>query len=106
MNTLTDRVPTLKGDIMVTTKTRFLFFLNRPHTSIMPFGLTEFGRKLGFQVHYNTADPNVLAECHEFYVSCIAAGGFDALMAGAKMGFVDFIDGKNHLAKYVIGFRA
>jgi hypothetical protein len=106
MDTLTDRVPTLKGDIIVTTKTRFLFFFNRPHTSIMPFGLTEFGRKLGFQVHYNTSDHDVLAECHEFYVCCIAAGGFEALMAGAKMGFVDFIDDKKHLAKYVIGFRA
>ena len=106
MKSLTDRMPTLNGDIIVTTKTRFLFFLNRPHTSVMPFGLSDFGRQLGFQVHYNTSDPNVLAELHDYYVCCIAAGGFEALMAGAKRGFVDFIDDKKHLAKYVTGFRA
>jgi len=106
MNTLTDRIPTLKGDIIVMTKTRFLHFFKRPHTSVMRFGLSEFGRKLGFQVRYNTSDPDVLAELHEFYVLCVAAGGFEALMIGAKMGIVDFPDDKKHLAQYVIGFHA
>jgi hypothetical protein len=106
MTTLTDRVPTPDGDIIVTTKTRFLFFLHRRHTSVMPFGLSEFGRQLGFQVHYNTSDPDVLAELHEFYVCCVAAGGFKALRIGAKMGAVDFIEDKKHLTKYVRGFRA
>jgi hypothetical protein len=106
MSTLTDRIPTLKGDIIVTTKTQFLHFFNRPHTSVMPFGISEFGRKLGFQVLYNTSDSDILAELHEFYVLCVAAGGFEALMIGAKMGIVDFPDDKKHLEKYVIGFHA
>jgi hypothetical protein len=72
----------------------------------MPFGLSEFGRRLGFQVVYNTSDPDILAELHEFYVLCVAAGGFEALMIGAKMGFADFPDEKKHLAQYVIGFHA
>ena len=96
--TLNDTIPTLKGDIIVMTKTHFLHFFKRPHTSVMPFGLSEFGRKLGFQVRYNTAAPAVLAEFHEFYVGCVAAGGFDALMIGARMGFIDFPDDKKHLA--------
>jgi hypothetical protein len=64
--TLNDTIPTPNGDIIVMTKTRFLCFFNRPHTSVMPFGLSEFGRRLGFQVVYNTSDPDILAELHEF----------------------------------------
>ena len=105
MFSLTDKVATLDGDVIVTTKIRFLFVFSRPHTSVMPFGVSEFGRQLGFQVHYNTSDPDILAELHEFYVYCVAAGGFKALMVGAKMGVVDFIEGKKHLAQYVAGFR-
>ena len=106
MNTLLDRVPTLDGDIIVITKTKFLYFFNRPHTSVMPYGLSEFGRKLGFQARYNTSDPAILAKLHEHYVLCIAAGGFQALMVGAKLGIVDFPDDKKHLAQYVTGFNA
>jgi hypothetical protein len=106
MDTLLDKVHTLDGDVIVTTKTKFLYFFNRPHTSVMPYGFSEFGRKLGFQARYNTSDPAILAELHEFYVLCVAAGGFQALMGGAKLGIVDFPDDKKHLVQYVIGFNA
>jgi len=106
MKPLIDKIPTLKGDIIVMTKTRFLYFFNRPHTSVMPFGVSEFGRKLGFQVRYNTSNPDVLTEFHKFYIGCVAAGGFEALMIAAKMGILDLPDDKKHLAQYVIGFHA
>ena len=47
-------------------------------------------RRLGFQAVYRTADPEILAEFHEFFVSCVAAGRFERLMLGVKMGLIDF----------------
>jgi hypothetical protein len=66
MDTLLDKVPTGKGEIIVITKTRFLFFFSRPRTSVMPMGLSEFGRRLGFQAVYRTSDPDILADFHRF----------------------------------------
>jgi len=106
MDTLLDRVPTLQGDVTVITKTRFCFFFSRPRTSVMPYGFSEFGRRLGFQARYRTSDPNILAEFHDFFVGCVAAGGFEALMLCAKMGFIDFPPEQQHLRDYIIGFVA
>ena len=105
MQTLLDRVHTSKGDIIVITKDRFLFFFNRSRTSIMPYKISDFGTKIGFQVRYNTSDVNILQELHELYSLLIAAGGFESLMIGAKMGVVDFPDEKKHLTRYVVGYK-
>jgi hypothetical protein len=106
METLLDKVPTVQGEIMVITKTRFLFFFSRPRTSVMPMGLSEFGRKLGFQAIYRTSDPDILADFHRFWVMAVAAGGFQAFLVGAKMGLVDFPPDFEHLRGYIVGFHA
>ena len=106
MDTLLDQVPTPQGDVIVITKTRFYFFFTRPRTSVMPHGFSEFGRRLGFQAVYRTSDPNILSEFHDFFVGCVAAGGFEALMIGAKAGLIDFPPGQEHLRDYIVGFHA
>ena len=72
----------------------------------MPYGLSEFGRKLGFQAVYRTSDPDILAQFHAFFVRCVAAGGFEPLMLGAKRGVIDFPPGQEHLRDYIVGFHA
>lgn len=106
METLLDRVPTPQGDIIVITNIRFFFFFSRSRTSVMPHRVSEFGRKFGFQAIYRTSDPEILAEFHEFFVGCVAAGGFEPLMLGAKVGFIDFPPGQEHLKGYITGFQA
>lgn len=106
MSTFLDNVPTPQGEVIVITKTRFLFFFQRPRTSVMPMGFSEFGRRIGFQARYNTSDPRVLAEFHEFFVGMVAAGGFEPLLLGAKIGFIDFPPELEHLRSYIIGFNA
>ena len=49
MDTLLDKVPTPDGDVIVTTKTKFLYFFNRPHTSVMPYGFSEFKENWDFR---------------------------------------------------------
>ena len=105
MSTLTDHVTTPQGEVIVITKTKF-YFLNRPHTSVMPMGFSDFGRKLGFQARYNTDDPQVLADFHKYFVLMVAAGGFNAMMVAAKIGFVDFPPEFEHLRNHIIGFNA
>ncbi len=106
METLLDEVSTLQGDVIIITKTRYCFFFNRPRTSVMPSGLSEFGRRLGFQARYRTSDPAILADFHDFFVECVAAGGFEALILGAKNGLIDFLPWKEHLRGYIAGFHA
>ena len=86
MDTITTEVPTSEGDVMVTTKARAFFIFNRPHTSVMPVGLSRFGMKLGFQAWYNTAEPPVLEDLHWFFVEEIAGGNFKSMLANAKVG--------------------
>ena len=105
MTTLLDRVPIPKGDVMVMTKTKFLLFFNRPRISVMPYGVSDVRKRVGFQVVYNTSEADVLAELHDFWVTMIAGGGFDAYCAASKMGMIDFPPEREHLRKYVIGFR-
>ena len=104
MDTLLDQVPTPHGNVVVITKTRFYFFFSRPRTIVMPHELWELGRRLGVQAVYRTSDPKILAEFHEFFVGCVAAGGFEALMLGAKRGLIDFTPGQEHLRQYITGF--
>lgn len=106
METLLDKVPTPDGEIMIITKTRQLFFFTKPRTSIMPMGLSDFGRRLGFQAVYRTKDPDILKQFHAFWVTIVAAGGFEAYLMGSKMGAVDFPPGFEHLRGYILGFHA
>lgn len=106
MSTLLDRVPTPQGEVIVITKTNYLFFFQRPRTSVMPMGLSDFGRRIGFQARYKTSDPGILADFHQYFVLMVAAGGFEPLMAGAKIGFVDFPPEYAHLREHIIGFNA
>ena len=106
MCALLDRVSTPQGDIIILTKTRFYFFFTRPRTSVMPYRVSEFSRKPGFQAVYSTSDPDILAEFHAFFVGRVAAKGLESLMLGAKMGFMDFPPGQEHLRDYIVGFLA
>jgi hypothetical protein len=72
----------------------------------MPYGVSDFCRRLGFQAVYRTSDPKILADFHAFFVGCIAAGDFEALMLGAKMGLIDFPPGQEHLRVHIVGFHA
>lgn len=106
MTTLLDRVSTAQGEVIVSTKVKYLFFFHRPRTSVMPMGLSEFGRRIGFQARYKTSDPGILADFHQYFVLMVAAGGFEPLMAGAKIGFVDFPPEFAYLREHIIGFNA
>ena len=106
MPTLLDKVPTAHGEIMIITKTRHMFFFTKPHTSVMPMGFSDFGRRLGFQAVYRTTDSSILQQFHEFWVAMVAAGGFEAYLMGAKMGVVDFPPDVQHLRGYILGFHA
>jgi hypothetical protein len=104
--TLRDNVPTAQGEIIIITKTRHLFFFTKPRTSVMPMGLSEFGRRPGFQAVYRTTDSSVLQQFHEFWVTMVAAGGFEAYLMGARMGLVDFPPDAQHLRGHIFGFHA
>src|SRR5262249_41378234 len=106
MATLLDKVPTPRGEIMIITKTRWLFLLTKPRTSVMPMGFSDFGRRLGFKAVYRTSDQVILRQFHDFWVAVVAVGGFEAYLMGAKMGLVDFPPEFQHLRAYILGFHA
>lgn len=103
---LVDQVTTPQGHVPVITKTRFYFFFTRPRTSVMPFGLSKFGRQLGFQAIYNTSDPKILAELHRYWVVSVAVGEFRSLLTATKTGSVRLSKDFEHLQNYIIGFRS
>jgi hypothetical protein len=106
MSTLLDRVLTPQGEIIIITKDRFLFFFNKPRTSVMPIGFSDFGRQAGFQARYNTSDPEILQEFHEFWVYSVTAKGFESLFASVKAGNVNFAPDHENLRGRIIGFHA
>ncbi len=103
MNTFLDRVQTTQGEVIVITKVKFLFFFNRPRTSVMPMGTSDFGKRIGFQVRFNTSDEEILKQLHEFFVMMMSAGGFEPYLVGAKMGIIEFPSEYEHLKSHVIG---
>lgn len=90
---------------MVTTRTRWCFFFNRPRTSVMPFGKSKSERQSGFQALYHTSDPIILAGFHHFRAASVSGGHFQSMMKAAKNGFVHFPAGLAHLENYIVGFR-
>jgi hypothetical protein len=72
----------------------------------MLYSISEFARRVGFQVAYGTSDPDILAEFHAFFVACVVAGGFEQLMLGAKVSFIDFPSGQEHLRDHIVDIVA
>ena len=71
---LTSSVQTGRGEILVVTKTTWLWF-KRPHTSLMPYGAGDFVRDPGVQLLYNTSDPVILQQLHDAVVEMVVAVG-------------------------------
>ena len=86
------------------TKTSYLFFMSCPRSSVMPFRTADFASSPGFQIHYNTSDPSVLADWHEMLCSLIAKGLFRFLSDNARVGHFPYPGGKEHLKRHVKNF--
>lgn len=71
--TLLTKVPTREGDVMVLTKTRYLFVLGIPRTSVMPWHVGELG-KLAVQFQWNTKEPAALKKLHNAIVQSLREG--------------------------------
>ncbi len=98
------RIETNQGGFIVTTKVRYFGFLEMPRSSVMPFKTSEFLSNPGFQVHYNTSDPNILHEWHEMIVALVQKGLFQMLSDGARAGKFPYPDDKKHLQRSVKRF--
>lgn len=71
--TLSAKVETREGDVMVLTKTRYLLFFSLPRTSVMPWRARELGA-IGVQFHWTTGDPNTLEGLHNSIVQTLREG--------------------------------
>ena len=80
------KIETHEGDVMVLTKTRYLFFLSIPRTSVMPTRMGELGRR-GVQFHWTTGNPSALQHLHNSVVQALREGvGLSELRAIADIG--------------------
>ena len=94
-----------EGDsFIVFTKTRYLVFFCMPRTSVMPYKAMKFAHSPGFQVRYNTSNPEILEKWHEMISSMISRGLFEALSEGTRVGVFPYPEDKRHLEQYVKGF--
>jgi hypothetical protein len=98
------KIETDEGDFIVLTKIRYLGFLKMPRSSVMPFKTAQFLAIPGFQIHYNTSDPNILREWHEMIVALVQKGFFQALADGARVGRFPYPDDMKHLQRFVKRF--
>jgi hypothetical protein len=71
--TLLTKVETIEGDVMVLTKTRYLFFLGIPRTSVMPWRAGELP-SLGIQFQWTTNNPGALESLHNSLVQVLREG--------------------------------
>ena len=98
------RVETSGGNTLIITKARFFGIFTRPETHVIPEG---FGSLFGFQVRYNTCDPQILAGLHVFWVKQIKQGEFQTLLTDAKWGRVLlFLREFESLEKYIVRLSA
>ena len=67
------KVETQEGDVMVLTKTSYLFFSSMPRTSVMPSRVGKLGRR-GVQFHWTTSNPNALEGLHNSVVQTLREG--------------------------------
>jgi hypothetical protein len=101
---LISKVEAEDGTFIVVTKSRYLGFFAMPHSSIMPYDVKKFVVAPGFQIHYTTSDPKVLAKWHNMLTSMIGKGLFEALSDGTHVGYFPYPEDKKHLEKYVKRF--
>lgn len=101
---LLTKVETKDGNFIVLTKTKYLFFLDLPRSSVMPYGGPQFVATPGFQIHYTTSDPAVLREWHEMLVAMLHKGLFMFLSEATRVGYFPYPDDKKHLEQYVKRF--
>jgi hypothetical protein len=98
---LLDKVEVEGNTFIILTKTRYLVLFSIPRTSIMPYNVTRFASTPGFQIRYNTSNPNVLEEWHKMITSLVGKGLFEAMSDGARVGFFPYPESKEYLQKYV-----
>jgi hypothetical protein len=98
---LLSKIETSEGPAIVMTKTKYMFLLSMPRTSVMPFDAGAFASQPGFQVRYNTSDPAKLHELHETMVFMVSSVGLTVLARLARVGAVPYPPEKSHLQKYV-----
>jgi hypothetical protein len=101
---LLSKIEAEDGTFIVVTKSRYLGFFAMPHSSITPHDVKKFAVAPGFQIHYTTPDPKVLAEWHNMLTSMIGKGLFEALSDGTRIGYFLYPEDKKHLEKYVKRF--
>ena len=83
--TFLTNVETKEGSVTVLTKTRYLFFLSMPRTSVMPQEAGKL-RCLGIQFHWKTSDSNVLEHLHHLMIQTLREVSLTDLRYVADMG--------------------
>lgn len=72
MATYFTTVPTPAGEVTVLTKTRYLFLLNLPRTSVMPVRAANL--RDGVQFRWATSDPAELERLHDLVIQTFREG--------------------------------
>lgn len=79
MSTFFEVLETTEGPIHILTKTRWLGFIPKPHTSIMPHHAKDLTR-LGTLIKWNTSDPVVLRTLHEAVIRLVRDVGVSGMV--------------------------
>jgi len=79
MSTYFKAVETSDGQVHVLTKTRWMWFIPMPHTSVMPHSAADLER-LGTFIKWTTKDPAVLARLHDAIVRLVEEVGIAGLV--------------------------
>jgi hypothetical protein len=102
---IVNEIQALDCSYTIITKDRFLFFFSRPHTSVIPLGLSRSGLALGFQLQYSTSEPDILDELHDWIVREIIDGEFERIRDQGRIGVIFLPPEKEYLRQYILGFR-
>jgi len=78
MSALFTAINTSEGLVHVVTKTRWLWVLPMPHTSVMPHGPADL-KRLGSFIKWSTTDAAVLATLHNAIVALVKETGASGL---------------------------
>lgn len=81
-----------------------VFFVTKPHTSVVPFLFNgRMTPERGFQVYFSTADEGVLQMWHERLCDEVRCGNYRVMMQLAREGQSPVT--VPELAQFVIGFK-
>jgi hypothetical protein len=84
--TLLTTVETNEGTVMLLTKTRYLWFLKLPRTSVMPYSADKLA-STGVQFQWTTSDAKTLETLHNLLVRVLREGiGLSELRGIADLG--------------------